>query len=343
MSEVVEALQAAERVVVSAHLNPDGDAVGSIVALSRALQSLGKTCWAINSSPVPRGLAFLLKEEDEVRTYQPSRDAAILASADLFVLLDCAALERAGPIGRKMRALRKVMLVIDHHSTNEGYGTINYIHDNASSVCELIMDLLERLKVPLTPDLALPLYIGIVTDTGDFNYPSTTRATHVKAGKLLETGINPYEIHRRLSLDRSLEFIRLTGLAIFNTQLGAGGAIAYSVVHYDVYRKFTPRVDELALLPPYLLSIGGVEVGALFLEYEPNRILVEIRSQGLVNAAAVAKKFGGGGHTGAAGMRIEGEMDGAVFQVVAEIRKGLAEAERKGVTEEFRTRMWVKT
>ncbi len=343
MSEIIQAIREAERVVVASHVNPDGDAVGALLAFRRSMIRLGKECRAVNSTPVPRGLGFLLEDESEVLTYLPVRDDRVLEEADLFVLLDCAALERAGPVGRKMRALRKVMMVIDHHSTNPGFGTINSIHDHASSACELIMDLLERLKVPLTGDLALPLYVGIVTDTGNFNYPSTTRFTHEKAGRLLTLGINPYEVHRRLELDRSLEFIRLTGLAIFNTQLASGGAVAYSVVHHDVYRKFTPGVDELAMLPPYLLSIGGVEVGALFLEYEPNRILVEIRSQGLINAAAVAKKFGGGGHTGAAGMRMEAEMADAVFRVLTEIQKKLASAERKGATEELRTKMWVRT
>jgi phosphoesterase RecJ-like protein len=343
MSEIIQAIRAAERVVVASHSNPDGDAVGAILAFRRAMIRLGKKCRAVNSTPVPRGLAFLLEDESEVLTYLPGRDDGILEEADLFVLLDCAALERAGPVGKKMRALRKLMVVIDHHSTNTGFGTINSIHDHASSACELVMDLLERLKLPLTRALALPLYVGIVTDTGDFNYPSTTRCTHEKAGKLLDLGINPYEIHRQLALNRTIEFIRLTGLAIFNTQIGYGGSVAYSVVHHDVYRKFTPGVDELAMLPPYLLSIDGVEVGALFLEYEPNRILVELRSQGLVNAATVARKFGGGGHTGAAGMRMEGEMADAVFRVLTQVRKGLISAERKGVTEELRTKMWVRT
>lgn len=343
MSEVIQAIRAAEKVVVASHVNPDGDAVGAILAFRRAMIRLGKKCRAVNSTPVPRGLAFLLEDESEVLTYLPGRDDRLLEAADLFVLLDCAALARAGPVGKRMRALRKVMVVIDHHSTNPGFGTINFIHDHASSSCELVMDILERLKVPLARDLALPLYVGIVTDTGDFNYPSTSRFTHEKAGRLLTHGINPYEVHRALSLNRTLEFIRLTGLAIFNTQIGYGGAVAYSVVHHDVYRKFTPGVDEMAMLPPYLLSIGGVEVGALFLEYEPNRILVELRSQGLVNAASVARKFGGGGHTGAAGMRIKGEMADAVFRVLAQIKKGLASAERKGATEELRAKMWVRT
>jgi len=343
MSEIIQAIRGAEQVVVASHLNPDGDAIGAVLAFRRAMIHLGKKCRAINSSPVPRGLAFLLKDESEILTYLPGRDDRLLAQADLFVLLDCAALDRAGPVGRKMRALRKVMVVIDHHSTNAGFGTINSIHDHASSSCELVMDLLERLKVPLTRALALPLYVGIVTDTGDFNYPSTSRATHEKAGRLLTHGINPYEVHRTLALNRTLEFIRLTGLAIFNTQIGYGGAVAYSVVHHDVYRKFTPGVDEMAMLPPYLISIGGVEVGALFLEYEPNRILVELRSQGLISAAGVAKKFGGGGHSGAAGMRMEGEMADAVFRVLTEIQKKLAAAQRQGATEELRTKMWVRT
>jgi len=208
-----------------------------------------------------------------------------------------------------------------------------------ASTGELLMDLFEEMGVPVLPEAAVPLYVSILTDTGGFNYPATTRKTHRRAGELLAAGVKPYQIHRRLALERTPEFMRLAGLATFNTHLGYGGEIAYTIIHYDIYRKFTPRVDELVMIPPYLTAIHGVEVGALFLEHEPGRIIVELRSQGLVDISSVARKFGGGGHSGAAGARLEGEMPGIVYRVLEEIEKLLALARRSGATEELRTRV----
>ncbi len=340
IQQAAEAIRKARSVVVTSHIRPDGDALGSILGMLRALKALGKEARAVSPSHVPSGFSFLLEGEDEVVRYHPSRDDLVLAEADLFLVLDCAALDRAGEVGEKMAELKNPTLVIDHHSTNESYGTWNYVIHDASSTAALCLDVLDELGVELTLPVAVPLYIGIVTDSGNFSYPATTPVTHQKAARLLAAGIKPYEIHRKLALDRSTDFIRLAGLALFNVQFTRSGEIAYSVIGYDSYGRFHPGVDELVMLPPYLLAIRGVEVGILFLEYEPGKVLVDLRSQALINVAALAKSFGGGGHAGAAGARMEGEMAEIVHQVIQDASARLELAHAKGDEEARRSRIW---
>lgn len=340
LAAVVERIRSAGRIVITSHIQPDGDAVGSVLALLRALKSLGKKAWAISPSHVPHGLRFLLKGENEIIAYDPAQDNPILEAADLFIIADCADPERSGGIGMRMLSLPQKVVVIDHHSTNGLYGQFNYVLPGVSSTAAMVMDVLEELGVNLTLDLALPLYVGIASDSGSFSYPGTTPLTHRKAGRLLEAGVNPYEVHRRLYLDRSSEFMRLVGMALLNVQIAFEGAIAYSVIHHDLYRKFMPRLDELPLLPPYLVAIRDIEVGVLFLEYKPRKILVELRSQGLVNVAEVARMFGGGGHAGAGGTRIGGEMSDVVFRVLTEVNRRLVRNRKTGASEEKRSDVW---
>ena len=343
MKAAAEAIRNARSIVITSHIKPDGDAVGSSLALLRAMKALGKKCRVISPSHVPYGFLFMQEYEDEISRYQPERDERIIEEADLFVILDCADLSRSGEVGTKMAELGTPILVIDHHSTNEAFGTCNYIIHRASSTGALVMNVLDELTVPLTLSIAIPLYIAIITDTGDFNYPSTTPKTHEKAARLLEAGVKPYEIHRKIALDRTVDFIRLAGMAIFNVQFAHNQEIAFSVIGYDLYRKFTPRIDELVMLPPYLISIRGVEVGVLFLEFEPDHILVDLRSQGLINVAKLAKNLGGGGHSGASGVRLRGEMSDIVQQIIHSSGDRLNRAHLKGANEARRNKILGKT
>lgn len=343
MKEAAQAIRTAQSIVITSHIKPDGDAIGSSLALLRAIKTLGKRCRVISPSHLPYGFLFMLEYEDEIARYQPERDDAIIEEADLFIILDCSDISRSGEVGIRMAKLGTPILVIDHHSTNEAFGTCNYIIHRASSTGALVMNVMDELAIPLTFSIANPLYIAIVTDTGDFNYPSTTSKTHEKAARLLEAGVKPYEIHRKLSLDRTVDFIRLAGLAIFNVQFSHSQEIAFSVIGYDLYRKFTPRIDELVMLPPYLTSIRGVEVGILFLEFEPGHILVDLRSQGLINVAKLAKNLGGGGHSGAAGVHLRGEMSDIVQQVIHLSSDRLDRAHSKGADEARRNKILGRT
>lgn len=342
IEQAAAAIRKSRSVVVTSHIQPDGDALGSTLGMLRALRILGKEVRAISPSHVPSGFTFMLQSEDEVVRYDPVRDDPILEAADLFLVLDCANLDRAGEVGEKMVELGHPILMIDHHSTNEAPGTWNYIIHDASSTAALCLNVLDQLGVALTLPIAIPLYIGIVTDTGNFSYPSTTPATHEKAARLLTAGVNPYEVHRQLALDRSIDFIRLAGLAIFNVQFAHGGEIAYSVVGHELYRRFKPRVDELVMLPPYFISIRDVEVGMLFLEHQPGQVLVELRSQGLINVGSLAQSLGGGGHSGAAGVRLPGEMSNIVSRIVQDASDRLELAHSKGDIEERRARIWLR-
>ena len=335
-----EAIRKARSVVVTSHIQPDGDALGSTLGMLRALREAGKEVRAISPSHVPYGFTFMLEHPDEVVRYVPDRDDPVLEAADLFLVLDCASLERAGEVGEKMGELKRPMVMIDHHTTNESFGTWNYVIHDASSTAALCVNVLDELGFPLSLPVSVPLYIGILTDTGNFNYPSTTPATHEKAARLLAAGVNPYEVHRKLALDRTIDFIRLAGLSIFNVQFSRSGEIAYTVVGHEIFQRFHPRVDEVVMLPPYLLSIRDVEVGILFLEYEPGKVLVELRSQGLINVATLARSHGGGGHSGAAGVRIEGEMSDIVQQIVQDAGVRLELAHSKGDEESRRNLIW---
>jgi bifunctional oligoribonuclease and PAP phosphatase NrnA len=217
------------------------------------------------------------------------------------------------------------LLNVDHHRTNPRYG-ISLVDDMAAATCELIYHLARELDIPLSTELAKCLYTGILTDTGGFAYPNTTRAVHQIAAELLECGVQPYDIAEPALETRTWEQMRLIQIALNNLTVSVDGKYAAIYVTRGMLEGAGASDDDCEGLVAFCRSIDTVEVGMLFRETVDGRIKASLRSKRVIDVSVIAQKFGGGGHARAAGCVLECELGDAMDRVVEQVEIALSEA-----------------
>jgi phosphoesterase RecJ-like protein len=312
---IVEELRATGSVLMSLHRQPDGDSVGSTLAVAMGLRRRGKRVTVASPDPVPRSYRFL-PGADEIVGW-----AEVEGPFDTVLLLDCADPERTGA-PRPLRSYGRVVVNIDHHATNRAYGDLNFVDPGASSSAELAARLLERLGVVIDRDIALALYTGIATDTGGFRYSSTTADTHRLAARLVDTGIDPGEVSEAIYEQNDPAALRVLGRALSTLRLEADGRVAVMELRRADFEGLPPgEADSLGIVN-FARSIAGVEVGCLLREDEDG-IKVSLRSKGRVDVGAVCQALGGGGHPRAAGATLPGPLPDARRAVLAALAKVL--------------------
>ena len=312
IAAILKILRDGERFLVCSHSRPDGDAVGSILAMGLLLQHMGKRADIVSADRIPavyRALPGAQFIRTAMRVHGPY-DAAIL--------LECDASERT-----RLRGLERFFVVnIDHHTTGNNWGHLNWIDRDAVSVGELVYRLIKAAGLPLTPEMATCLYTTILTDTGGFCYGSMQASTFALAQELVEAGANPVEIARGIYFSTPTSKLLLLGAALAN--LRHEGRLAWlSVSHKDMMRANAAEEDCEGIVN-YAVSIAGVEAAAFLRELPERRIRLSLRSKGRVNVAAIAEKLGGGGHENAAGCTLEGPLDRALQEILAELRPSVA-------------------
>jgi bifunctional oligoribonuclease and PAP phosphatase NrnA len=293
----------APHVVLLCHVVPDGDALGSLLALGRALRVRGTDVVASwGSGPaepfgVPESYRFLdadglLVPPEEVPT-----------APEVLVTLDCGSAERLGVLADRVGSARHVV-VVDHHPTNPRFGTVNLCDDDAAATVVLVAELLDRLEVPLTLELSAPLYTGLVTDTGSFRYRGTTPSVHQLAARLLATGLRHDLITRALWDTVPVAYVRLLGEVCARAQLdpdAAGGlGLVWTCVGSDDLRRAGLTVADVEGVIDVLRGTREAEV-AMVLKQDGEVFKVSTRSRGLVDVGAACAALGGGGHALAAG------------------------------------------
>lgn len=310
-AEAAAMLAGARRILLFLHVSPDGDSIGSSLAVCRALRVLGKEAWCVGVDPVPRIYEFLPGTRELFLPWQQ-----VEGEWDLGVFLDCGDRHRVGaaePLLDRCRAT----LNIDHHASNSLYGDYNWIDYRAAAVGEMAYGLIRELGVPVDPEMAVCLYTALVTDTGSFRYESTTPETHRVAAALIEHGARPYQVTEAIYENESPERTRLLGLCLSTLQFHAGGRIATLRVSRSLLAQAGAAPEDVDGLVNYARSVTGVEVGLLFRETEDGHVRVNLRSRGQVNVAEIASGFGGGGHPRAAGCTLSGSLAEAEARVVA--------------------------
>jgi phosphoesterase RecJ-like protein len=305
LTEVAGVLSRADDAFVCGHVMPDGDALGSALALGWALERLGKRVTVASPDPVPELYAFLPGVERLVT------DGAGLSGHTTFVMVDCSVPARLGVYEEALKAGSIGLVVnIDHHQPAGGaMSSLSFIDPGAAATGEIVFDLIELLGVPLTRDPATCLYTAIVTDTGSFQYESTGAGTHRRAARLIEAGVSVAEVNSRLYEQKPLAGLLLLQRALGGLTFAAGGRIAYMSVTLADLAAVGARDEHTEGLINYARFVRGVEVAVLFRETEPGRFKVGLRSKHRVDVQAVAALFGGGGHTRAAGCLLEGTLD----------------------------------
>jgi phosphoesterase RecJ-like protein len=307
------AIRQAESVLIVTHVSPDGDALGSSLALARALVAMGKRVSLLNKDPVPRIYRFLPGWQD-VSAQLP--DAAEGTEPDALILLDCGELERTG-FGTLPG---RVKLVVDHHLTERSYGDIRWVRPEMSSTGEMVYSLIRALGAEIDTETALCLYTAIFTDTGGFRYSSSTPSSFRAAADLVELGVKPWSVTENVYESISPARMKLMGMAINGMRFH--GDVAVIVVTRDMYSETGTTDEDTENFANLARSVQGVEVAVFIRQTGPESFKVSMRSKGRVNVAAIAETIRGGGHHNAAG----GKMDGTLAEVEERIVTALTNA-----------------
>lgn len=305
IAEVAERLRSLDDIVLTTHITPDGDGLGSELAMLRHLRTAGRRVTAINCSAVPPDLRFLCRD-GEILTWNRERHAALVAGAGAIIAFDLGGSVRLGRMEEPVRASKALRILIDHHIDNNDLFDLPVIRTDVCASAELTYDLILALGGKITPAIAEPLYVGVVSDTGAFQYNATTPRTHALAAEFLRAGVNPHRIWRKLNCQRELQRVRILGILLAAIDTSCGGQVASARVDLDFLKRHAIEAKHVFDVVPHLLSIQGVEVGAFFLEVSSTRTKVSLRSAGRVDVSGVATAHGGGGHRFAAGCTVEG-------------------------------------
>ena len=289
-SDVATALKEHERFVLSSHARPDGDSIGSQLALTHALLALGKTVRIINHDPPPPYLETLpgIAAIEVADTVSHNFDAA--------VILECSSLARTEVAGLDST----VVINIDHHAGNSMYGTHNWFDDTAAACAEQVHDLIGDLGISLTRDIATALYVGILTDTGSFRHANITPRTFEICRRVAGAGVNVSDVAAAVFQNSSLGKIRLTGNLLEHMQLDADGRIALLRVDDTLLDRTGCPPDDMEGLINIPLSARSIEA-VILVKTQREFIRVSLRSKGAIDVRVVAASFGGGGHRNASG------------------------------------------
>ncbi|MCX5666258.1 MAG: bifunctional oligoribonuclease/PAP phosphatase NrnA [Candidatus Omnitrophica bacterium] len=322
MREVIEAIKKGKRFLVTAHVNVEGDALGSQLAMKELLMGMGKEAFILDSDPVPEHYRFLPKASEVSNKFDK------VGAFDAAVVLDCPTLNRTGKVRDVIKSQAVPIINIDHHISNEKFGSVNWVEPNASSAGEMVFRLFKETGVKMTKEVALSLYIAILTDTGSFNYDNTSSATHEIAGELLGYGLDPAVVSESVYERRSVKDINLLGLVLATIRVNKSGMIAHLEVTKDMLKKTGADLAKSEGLINFARSIDGVKVAILFKEdqQEKGKINISFRSKGNGDAADVNKIaaiFGGGGHAKASGCIVAGSLKEVKKKVLAQVEASL--------------------
>lgn len=304
--DVLALIRENDRFFVTTHLGPDGDALGSQLALGRFLEKMGKTVALVNSDEPGYNLDWMPGvERIEVFDSSLSQHEA-LAGADVVFILDTNDEERLGKVGSLIRESTSVKVLIDHHLKPEGWFDVPFVRENAAATGELIYELIEELDPSLIDEeIATGLYTAIMTDTGSFRYSSVTPRLHRVVADILERGnIEPAPIHETIYDRKSMPGLRLLGRMLNRIRLRYNGQLGYSVVTQRMVEDTGASWDDKQGFVNYVLSIEGVKAALLFSETNDGS-KISFRSEADVRVDDWARHFGGGGHRNAAGAYVK--------------------------------------
>lgn len=318
------ACDANETFVLTTHMNPDGDALGSQIALARYLVSLNKTVRLINGDPTPETLVFVTEDSPPIEVYDPGQHDNAIRGTDRVVLLDNSAPDRLGRMEPIMLSVAADVLCIDHHPTRDAPWAENILQVGASSTAVLIWDLLRQRGWQPDARACDAIFVGLATDTGFFRFNSTSPYAHRVAADLLECGVHAGEIYRRIYERNSEAYTRLLGHALVGLRIESGGRIASVRLRRDTIAKLAAEDVDSGEITTALLAIDGVDVVLLFRELPDARVKVSLRSKNELDVHRLAAGFGGGGHRNAAGIVLEQPFDDVVESISAGARELVA-------------------
>ena len=313
--EIAEALRGCRHVLLLNHVSPDGDCLGSTLAMARALWRRGQAATVGSADGVP-GIYRFLPGADCIRRAVPTD-----ATYDAVVFMECSTPDRAGALAERAASI-PLCVNIDHHVSNAGYGQIVYYDASAAAVAELVYPIVRILSPALDRETATCLLCGLLTDTGSFRYAAVTERTLRIAADLVALGASPAEVHAEVYENRPVTALRLLGLALSRLQVSRDGRVAWTVVTQAMLGESGATMEESEGIVGTLRELGGVHVAVLFKE-DPDGIRVSLRARDGVHANVIAEAFGGGGHAAAAGFTGRGSLDDVIGRTLEVIEREL--------------------
>lgn len=317
--QIIELVKNAKSILITSHIDPDGDSIGSQLALGNWLEELGKKVKIINQGKTPKKYLFL----DVKKAIVNFDDIAnINWDVDIFFVLECTNIERIGRVRELINEEIKI-INIDHHSDNSNFGSFNYIDTKASALGEIIYELITYAGYRMNSDVATQLYAAILTDTGRFSFSSTTAKTLRICSELIELGADHKEINSQIYYNNSESALRLLGFTLQNLETFEQGKISFMVIGQDSLKNFGASIEELEGFVDYSLFLRGAEVGVLFKQKGEDLTKVSLRSQDSFDVSSLAKFFGGGGHKNAAGCSIKKDLKSTKELILRKIKEAL--------------------
>ena len=309
MDQVLKQIEQRDHFLLTSHARPDGDAIGSLLALYQTLQQMGKHARVIMRDPVPLiysplPYAGVIEHLDNVPPEAP----------DTAIVLECDSIQRSRLPGLE----RRFLINIDHHSSAREFGNVNWIDSSACAVAEMVFRLARAAGARVTPEMATCLYTAVLTDTGSFCFAGTDAHTFELAVELVRCGANPVDIAQHVYFSNPASKMRLLGAALSN--LHREGTLAYMHLSLDEMELSGGLEEDCEGIVNYALGIEGVEVALFFRELSDGRYRVSLRSKGQVNVALVAEQFGGGGHNCASGCAVSGPLSASLELILTRLR-----------------------
>jgi phosphoesterase RecJ-like protein len=306
MDQIIQHIKDGQHILIASHAEPDGDSVGSLVALGLALKKLGKKITMHNPSPIPAVYRFLPGAGQIVRQIKA------VDTYDLALVLDCGDLVRIGETSAEVDKI-PMLINIDHHVSNTGFGHFQLIDTNACATAEIVYRLIDALEIPFDKAIATSIYTGILTDTGSFRFSNTNRAAFAISKAMADAGVEPHNVAQRVFGTYSLGRIKLLNMALNSIEISDNGKLSMMTVTRSMLNTTGTNTEDLDGMINYARRIEDVKVAALINEIKNgagkftnmNRYHVSLRSDSSVDVAKIAGKFGGGGHSSAAGFQIE--------------------------------------
>jgi phosphoesterase RecJ-like protein len=313
-------LKEAYRVLLTCHRNPDGDAIGSELALAELADKIGVKSVIVNRDQTPANLSMLPGADRVLVADQLPQDFP--EKYDLVITVECPQVERAGFEG----LTRLPILNIDHHPDNPAYGVVNYLDPESPAVGEMVWRLFGELGVLPSPDAATNLFAALSTDTGDFRYSNATGRAFRAAAEMVDAGAQPAAVANWVHNNRSLASVRLLGESLRTLRIICGGKLALITADQEAFRRAEAGSEDTEETVNIPRSIAGVQAVAYFKQWEMDVVRVSLRSRGAVDVRAVAASFGGGGHPNAAGCTVNGALAEVEEKVASAIAAALGES-----------------
>jgi bifunctional oligoribonuclease and PAP phosphatase NrnA len=319
---LTEIIRGHQRFLLTSHIRPDCDALGSELGMAGVLEALGKEVLIVNGQPTPRNLQFI-DPTKRIKAIGVDVQPGDLAGFEVLIVLDTSAWAQLGPMGDVVRSTKAKKIVIDHHVSGDDLGAEAFKDVTAEATGRLVLLAAEKLGVSLTPQIAAPLFAAIATDTGWFRFASTKPETLRAAATLMEAGVKPFSLYNALYEQDTLARINLIGRTLARAQTELDGRLIHTSIRQEDFRATAAAASDTEDIINMTLTVSGTQAAVILVELAGGGVKVSFRSRGQLDCSRLAEQFGGGGHKAAAGATVNEPFDVAQAKVLDAVRAAM--------------------